>query len=217
MQQQITNVLRRPFHTIPFTLTMIGLVVVSGIVSGATSGHSTAPFVARYAWSLPQIRAGHAWVIVTMIRPWADWTSNVIAMINFLIVLGVCEWLLGARITWLVYLLGHTLTMLAVTLVLLAVTRSCDTATCRQLAYATDSGTSVGVLACIGAACLRFRHGRFVAAGIVLVLLGWLLAFHVLYAIEHAIAFPIGLLLGSRLQQRFGLRPVRFGYRSAET
>lgn len=97
MQQQITNVLRRPFHTIPFTLTMIGLVVVSGIVSGATSGHSTAPFVARYAWSLPQIRAGHAWVIVTMIPPWADWTSNVIAMINFLIVLGVCEWLLGAH------------------------------------------------------------------------------------------------------------------------
>lgn len=48
-------------------------------------------------------------------------------------------------------------------------------------------------------------------------LIGWLLAFHVLYAIEHAIAFPIGLLLGSRLQQRFGLRPVRFDYRSAET
>lgn len=188
-----------PVCTIPFTLTMVLLVVGSGILIGASDERTSAAFVAHYGYSLQHIIEGRVWVILTMIPPWADWTSHVPVIISFLLILGTCEWIIGARQTWFVYLAGHTLTMLLVTLLLLAGLYMCGATACGLPVQQLDSGTSVGVICCLGAVLGRWRRVWPLMLAVLLFLIGWLMYFRTLYAVEHLIGYPVGCAIGWKL------------------
>lgn len=194
-------------RAIPFTILVIVLVVATGSWIGLTATASRADYVARYGYSFQHIRAGHIWVLVTMLPPWADWTRHVPAIVNFLILMGACEWVLGPRRTWLIYLAGHLATMLLVTLALLAWPAWCRSPMCGAPLHQVDSGTSVGVICCLGAVCAAKGLPRLVVFALFALLAGWLFYFRTLYAVEHLIAFPMGYLLGRLLGADWMGRP----------
>jgi hypothetical protein len=197
--KRLLAVLIRLIRAIPFTLGMLLLVVGSGIVIGASDPGVSADYAARYGYSLERMRRGQFWVILTMIPPWADWRAHVPVIINFLVVLGACEWWIGRRHTWLVYLAGHVITMLLVTVALLVSLRLCGSGACGLPAWQIDTGTSAGVVCCLGAASTRFAWRRWLLPAAMILLIGWLLSVRMLYAVEHLIAYPVGYALGRRL------------------
>lgn len=192
---QFVRRLGLPFRAMPFTLAMVALVIASSLVAGPPYNSGALSYTARFGYSLTQISAGRPWVVITMLAPWADWTAHIPAIISFLVLLGSCERLLGARRTWFIYLAGHLLTMLLVTFVLLAGLTWCGRGACGLPVRQLDTGTSVGVLCCVAATLRHVHPRRGLEAVIMLVMIAWLVVFRTLYAVEHVIAFPVGYVL----------------------
>src|SRR3954453_10458494 len=160
MRQRAIDFSTMLLHTIPFSLAMVVFILVSGLLGRASNRATSATLVTHYGYSLAQMRAGRLWVIVTMLPPWADWTAHVPAIVDFVLVLGFCEWLIGPRRTWLIYIVGHVLTLVLVTIVLLFAFVWCRPAICGLPLRQIDTGTSLGVICCLGAASRCTRHHR---------------------------------------------------------
>jgi uncharacterized protein YejL (UPF0352 family) len=181
-------------RAVPFTLTLVVLVIVASILIATGVPSNRSDLIAYYGFSLRNMRAEHPWVVLTMLLPWEVTTVHIVATFNFLVILGTIEWLLGTHRTAMIFLLGHVVTLLLTTLVLSLVVQSARSSAAQALLYATDTGTSVGVMCCVGAVVARRRLWPL-ALLIGVGLTAWAAYTLILYNIEHAIALAVGWLM----------------------
>ena len=126
-----------------------------------------------------------------------------------------CEWVMGTRKTLFVFWTVHLVTLAAILTPIALAAATLGAAWAQLLVRAADVGPSAGYYGCLGAAVWHWSAGRrrlLITA--VLTILAARLAWSMVAVpdqgrqiaadMAHLVAFPLGLLLGSRMARRSG-------------
>ncbi|NMO92914.1 bifunctional lysylphosphatidylglycerol flippase/synthetase MprF [Actinomycetospora sp. TBRC 11914] len=186
---------------VPFTATVVVLMVVGGLVTGAFwSPLSGRPDAIDLAYGPPALLAGHVWTLVTGALLAGHPVLYVLILGLFAVAVGWVEIRCGTRRTALVTVAFQLAAVLLTAALVLALAAT-PWAWAARLAGDLDTGFSAGMFAALamGAATLhapwRFRL-RLVLVGVAVV---GLLFLGGLADVEHAIALALALPLARRL------------------
>jgi len=200
MEKIISSAPRR----IPFTLAVVALMLVAGVVTGAMwSPLPGSPWWGRVAYGLPALEAGRWWTPVS--GPFFASTPLQYLPVagGFLVLVGFAELRLRTRRTVLVTI-GTQLAGVLGTAVVLWVARGHGWPWADRTSVDLDVGFSAGALGAAAAATATLRspwRGRL-RAGLLVYGIVFFVYVGVLWDLEHLIAIVVGLALGPRLVGR---------------
>lgn len=196
---RLVRVLRR----IPATLSMIGLILVVGVVSrGLWTPFEESDLFETVAYGLPNLGEGRWWTPLTgtffVNQPWVY-----LFTISGFWGMAHLEFRRGSRVALAYYWIGQLFAVLATALLLLALSRF-EWEWAQTQALALDVGASGGTMACIAAAVGLFRPPWRVRAW--LVLLGFvfiaMLFWGTIADLEHLLAVLLVLFADRTLRVR---------------
>lgn len=198
--QQALAVWRR----LPFTTTVVVLMLVAGLVSGALwRAAQDAPWYPDVAFGLPSFEAGRWWTPVTgvflAVEPWFY-----LPMVgSFALFAGWAEYRMGTRLAAAVTIGGHLFAVLGSALFLLAV-RGLDWPWAAQTATLRDAGFSAGALAAAAVASALLRPPWRLRVRLALVIYAVTAAVYVgsLADLEHLLGVAAGLAVGPPITRR---------------
>src|SRR3954451_3025775 len=200
MEKIISSAPRR----IPFTLAVVALMLVAGVVTGAMwSPLPGSPWWGRVAYGLPALEAGRWWTPVS--GPFFASTPLQYLPVagGFLVLVGFAELRLRTRRTFLVTI-GTQLAGVLGTAVVLWVARGHGWPWADRTSVDLDVGFSAGALGAAAAATATLRspwRGRL-RAGLLVYGIVFFVYVGVLWDLEHLIAIVVGLALGPWLVGR---------------
>ena len=193
-------VLRR----IPFTLTVVGLMLVLGVVTQSLwNSLETRPLFETVAYGLPAFQDGRWYTVVTgALFAIAPWQYLPVAG-GFLLLVGWAEWNLGTRRTAIAAIGGQIISVLLSAAVLVPLSAAgWDWAV--RIADDLDVGFSAGALAAVSAATVVIRPPWRARLRLLVVMYAVIsfLYIGVLWDLEHLFAVGLGLLAGPFLVGR---------------
>jgi phosphatidylglycerol lysyltransferase len=189
---------------LPFTLAVVGTMLVLGVVTGTLwDSLEHRPLFDTVAYGLPAFQAGRWYTVVTGAFFALTPAQYIPVAGGFLLLVGWAEWQLGTRRAAIAAVAGQALGVLLAALVLLPLSHTGWTWAVR-IADDLDVGFSAGALAAVGAATVvtaapwrsRIRLILLMYAAITFLYIG------VLWDLEHVIGVGVGLLAGPLLTGR---------------
>ena len=212
---RVANLVRR----VPFTVTVVGVMVVLGIVTGSLwSALNDRPLLDDVGYGLPSLRAGLWWTPATGAFFALVPAQYLPVLGGAALLVGWSELRLGTRRVAVAAVSCHLVGVVGSALLLLALSRGTwDWAD--RLAEVVDVGFSAGALGAVAAASATLTppwRGRLRTLLLLYAVLS-LLYIGVLWDLEHFLAVLTGLLLGpyllGRRPQPPGLRLTRHEWR----
>ena len=211
-QGQTPARLRAMARRVPFTLAVVGLMLVLGVATGSLwDALVDRQLLEVVAYGLPALEAGRVWTPVTGAFFALVPAQYVPVAGGALVLLGWSEWRLGTRRTAVAAVGAHLVGVLGASLFLLAF-RSVGWDWTHRLSETLDVGFSAGALGAVAAASAtlappwrgRLRVVLWLYASISLLYIG------LLWDVEHFLAIVFGLAVGPvLLGRRPRVGPVR--------
>ncbi len=190
----------RVLRRLRFTLALVSVVLIAGILTGTVLRGSFPELMRRFGWDLDTLLRGQVY------KPWPAlfFSSQPGPRVTMLIILALGVSALELRRGPLVaavafFGLGPPVDMLS--MLFLWPAEAAGVSWLHPFLHTPDMGSSGSALVCWGMAVsdIGGRWAVFLAVGTYLPLLGLLVFYPQQYALEHLIAFTVGLLAGTWL------------------
>lgn len=200
-------------NQVRFTLVMVSLLTCVAIWSETHIGPLRPDLRQTFGFAPQHLPALHWYRLFTSVLFTAGGTTfyQALAMLAFCV--ACCEWLIGTRKTVFVFWATHLATLAAILTPIALAAASLGAAWAELLVRAADVGPSAGYYGCLGVAVWHSSTGRrrlLVTAvlAIFAVRLAWSMVVvpdqgrQIAADMAHLIAFPLGILFGSRMARR---------------
>lgn len=203
---RLTGMLPQAWSRIPFTLTVVALLLLAGLV-GRTIWRPLwrEGWFPEVAYGVPALREGRVWTFLT--GPFFAITPGqfLSGLLLFALIVGACEIRMGTRVVAVTAVLGQIGGVLAASLLVWALS-GFPWPWAQHLATIRDAGFTTGTLTVLAVttAALRSPWRLRVRAALGFYVLVAVLFEGTLSDVSHLLAVSVGLVVGQRL---FGVEP----------